>query len=146
MTDFALLNNYDPYKYCGYSARCTLPAAGTKAINPTAQTPPRVCNQSQSRVLRSRWAACTRLLSRPHTSGGSKFAWTDAESGMQARHDPMPCGMCYRKILTDQNSGFKKVAENQPVVLKSSARESETHRLRRQPRNRIWTIRNQPIR
>ena len=70
-----------------------LPAAGTKAINPTAQTPPRVCNQSQSPVLRPRWAACTRLLSRTHTSRGRKFAWADAESGMQTRHDPLPCGV-----------------------------------------------------
>jgi hypothetical protein len=22
---------------------------------------------------------------------------------MQTRHDPLPCGMCYRKILTDPN-------------------------------------------
>ena len=31
------------------------------------------------------------------------------------------------------------------VVFKSFACESETHRLRRQPRNGKWTIRNQPV-
>ena len=46
-------------------------------------------------------------------SRGRKFAWADAESGMQTRHDPLPCGMCYWKILTDQNSGFKKRRQNQ---------------------------------
>jgi hypothetical protein len=33
--------------------------------------------------------------------------------GMQTRNDPLPCGMCYWKILTDQNSGFKKRRQNQ---------------------------------
>ena len=44
------------------------------------------------------------LLSRTHTSGGHRFAWADAESGMQTRHDPLACGVRYWEILTDQNS------------------------------------------
>jgi hypothetical protein len=48
------------------------------------------------------------LLSRTHTSRGHKFAWADAESGMQTRHDPLPFGVRYWEILTDQNSGFKR--------------------------------------
>src|SRR4030081_124274 len=38
----------------------------------------------------------------------TKFAWADAESGMQTRHDPLPFGVRYWEILTDQNSGFKR--------------------------------------
>jgi hypothetical protein len=29
----------------------------------------------------------------PNTSRGRKFAWADAESGMQTRHDALPCGV-----------------------------------------------------
>jgi hypothetical protein len=38
---------------------------------------------------------------------------------MKTRHDPLPCGMCYWKILTDQDSGFKSGGRNQPVVFES---------------------------
>jgi hypothetical protein len=63
-------------------------------------------------MLRSQWAAYTRLLSCTHTSGGGRFAWADAESGMQTRYDPLPCGMCYWEILTHKTAASKRLAES----------------------------------
>jgi hypothetical protein len=62
------------------------------------------------------------LLSRTHTSGGHRFAWADAESGMQTRHDPLACGVRYWEILTDQNSSFKNGGRAKSAALKCVSR------------------------
>ena len=88
-------------------------------------------------MLRPRWAARTRLLPRTHSSRGRKFAWADEESGMQTRHDPLPCGVSALLLNPDRP---KQKARLRGVFRAPQKRQTRFSKPSTGPLNLIWSL------
>jgi len=110
------INNYDSLNPVAVLFDVRYRQRVQKRLTRLRQTPPRFCNQSQSRVLRpprgGSQAGCFPARIPPEAANLHE---ADAESGMQTRHDPLPCGMCYWKILTDQKQRLSKSGGPEPT-------------------------------